>query len=106
MAERVKQYQKGDIGTAITVVVRNKSGLVVDISTATTKQIKLKKPDDSVVTKTGIFTTDGTDGKFYYVTTSNDLNQVGTWGIQGYLVMTGFTGHSNPGIFQVLPNFS
>jgi len=77
---------------------------IVDISSATVKQIKLYKPSGTVVTKTASFTTDGTDGKLEYTCTTSDLDEVGTWQSQVYLEMSGWTGHSDKQTFQVYDN--
>jgi len=56
---------------------------VVDISSATVKQIKLYKPSGC---------------------TTSDLDEVGTWQSQIYLEMSGWTGHSDKQTFQVYDN--
>ncbi len=75
-----------DIGTIIQVIVEEENS-VVDISTATTKEILLHKPDGSMVTKTASFTTDGTDGAIKYATLTGDLNLAGKWQVEGHIVM-------------------
>ena len=77
---------------------------LVDISGATTKQIKFYDPTGTTTTKTASFTTDGTDGKMDYTCVADDLDVVGTWQYQGYLVMPGFTGHTDIHRFQVYAN--
>ena len=74
-----------------------------DISTATTLQIKLKKPDLSVVTKTAQFSTTGSDGKMKYQCTTSDIDQQEDWKIQGFVDMPGYTGHTKEGDFHVDP---
>ncbi|NIP55083.1 MAG: hypothetical protein GWN00_09825, partial [Aliifodinibius sp.] len=54
-----------------------------------------------VVTKDGVFVTDGTDGKLQYTTIADDLDEIGIWHLQGYLVMNEGSWHSNKVIFRV-----
>lgn len=97
------EIRVGDIGTILEVTLMDDAA-VVDISSATTTQFKLKKPGGTTVTKTAVFTTDGTDGKLRYTTLANDLDEAGSWDIQTYLVMTGWTGHSDIGDLYVYAN--
>ena len=53
-----------DVGTKFLVTVKDGSS-VVDISSAGTKQILIKKPSGTKLTKTATFNSDGTDGKMY-----------------------------------------
>ena len=76
---------------------------VVDISSATTKQIKFYDPAGTTTTQTGSFTTDGTDGKLEFTATAGFLT-AGGWRCQAYLIMTGWTGHSDIHKFTVLAN--
>lgn len=75
----------GDIGTIITLTITDETGAVVDISGATTKTIYFVRTDGSVVTKSAVFSSNGTDGKVQYTTVANDLNQVGNWKAQAYV---------------------
>jgi hypothetical protein len=94
---------KLDIGTIIRLVIRA-DGVVQDVSSATvTKQIKLQKPDGVTVTKTAVFTTNGKDGQIQYTTVANDLDQVGRWKAQGYVVLSSGTWHTTVETFEVLP---
>jgi len=77
---------------------------IVDISSATvTKQIKFYDPAGTATTKPGSFTTDGTDGKLEYTATDGFLTE-GGWLVQGYLVLSAWTGHSDIHKFQVHAN--
>ncbi len=91
----VEEIHKGDIGTVIEITLKN-GATPVDISGATTKSIKLKKPvSATVLTKAAAFTTDGTDGKLQHTTISGDLDEVGVWEVQAYVVLAGGTWSSN-----------
>lgn len=99
------EIHQGDIGTAFTVTIMDDTAIVPIQSATVTKQIKFKKPSETVVTKDAVFVTDGTDGKMRWTTTTvDDLDEAGKWYLQGYLVITGFTGHSDIGDFVVYPN--
>lgn len=83
--------RKGDIGTVIRCTVKE-AGSALDLSGATTKQIKIQKPDGTILTKTAAFTTDGTDGQIQYTTISGDADLIGRYEIQ--VVITGLSGWS------------
>ena len=97
-----------DIGTIIRVTVQDTNTSCVaeslDISSATTKNFILKKPDGTKVTLAGVFTTDGTNGQIQYVTIANDLDQVGDWKLQLHLVLSDGTWRSEIGYFRVINN--
>ena len=97
------EIHEDDIGTVFEVTVQDESG-IVDISGATTKEIIFRKPDETVVTKTASFTSDGTDGKIRYSIIADDLNMVGKWSIQGKVIIPAGTWHTDIDIFQVYPN--
>lgn len=92
-----------DIGTVFVVTLMD-GDAVVDINGATTKSLKFGKPDQTSITKTAAFTTDGTDGKLQYTTLANDLDAMGQWQIQAYVVLPTGTWHSDIGEFAVYDN--
>ena len=96
------EIHKNDLATIQRTLYDGDS--VVDISSATVKQIKLRAPSGTVLTKDASFTTDGTDGKLEYTCIVSDLDEVGTWQSQVYLEMSGWTGHSDIQRFQVYDN--
>lgn len=91
----------GDVGVLIRLTVRQ-DGAAMNISSALTKQIKIYKPSGEAVTRTGSFTTDGTDGKLEAVTESSDLDEVGKYRAVAYLAIGSWSGHSSAGMFNVL----
>jgi hypothetical protein len=98
-----------DIGTVfeVTVVERNPITCLneaVDISSATLREMRFKKPSLAVVVQTAVFTTDGTDGKIQYVSVADDLDQSGDWKLQGYVEMPLWQGYTSIGQFEVAPN--
>lgn len=95
----------GDIGTVFLVTVQD-NGLAVDISTATTKELCLRKPDGTLLTKNADFNTDGVDGKLKYTTISGDLDAAGNWILQIHIVMPTGEWRSDKITFAVYPNIS
>lgn len=93
-----------DIGTQFTLTILDEDGAVVDISTATTKQITFYKSDKTILVVSGSFVTDGTDGKMKYVTVAGDLSVAGTYRVQGYIVIGSAAWHSDIVTFQVYEN--
>ncbi len=104
-ASIIEEIHVSDIGTILRNTIKN-DNVVVDISTATTKNILLKKPAGSLLTKAGVFTTDGTDGQLEYVTISGDLDESGVWQIQAYIVIGSGEWHSDIKEFSVFPNLT
>jgi hypothetical protein len=97
------EIHKDDIGTRFQVTIMDGSS-VVDVSTATTKQIILRKPDETNLTKDASFYTDGTDGIITYTTTEGDLDVAGVWQIQAYIIIGSNKWHTDIGTFRVYPN--
>lgn len=77
---------------------------VLDISSATVKNIIIEQPNSTLITSSGSFLTDGTDGILYYRTSPTDLIQVGTYNVQAYIEMPDFIGYSTPTSFNVYQN--
>lgn len=76
----------GDTGTVFEITIKDDMS-VVDVSGATTKQIFFLKPDETVLTKTAAYVTDGSDGKIKYISLADDFDAEGAWGIQAYFVL-------------------
>jgi hypothetical protein len=83
---------------AIGAIIRGtiiEDDVAVDVAAVTTKQLVLRKPNGSVLTKTATFTTDGTDGKIQYATIAGDLDVSGVWESQARVIFSGgFNGRS------------
>ncbi len=101
-----KEIHVGDVGTIFEVEITDQADAAVDISGATTKQIKFTKPVGTDVTQTAAFSGTGTDGKMRYLTVAADLSADGDWALQGYVVIPAGTWHTDVGTFKVLPNLS
>jgi len=92
-----------DIGSLFSVTVKD-DDVVVDVSSATTKNIIFKHSNGTTLTKPAIFGTDGTDGVLTYTSIAGDLSLPGIWAIQVELVMSGGSWKSDVGEFMVEPN--
>ena len=75
-----------DVGTSIRVRVQEDNANV-DISTATTLLIFLKKPSGITTQYTANLVNDGTDGLMHYVSVSGDIDEIGSWRGQGFVVL-------------------
>ena len=89
------------IGLVFRFQIVDQDDAIVNISSATTKTLKLQKPNGTVVTKITSFVTDGTDGLLQYTTIANDLDTAGLWKRQIQLSITGFSGHAVESEFRV-----
>lgn len=82
------EVHKDDIGTIFRATIKDGS-TAVDVSSATTLQFFFRKPDASLTvdTQTAVLTGDGTDGIIEYISTSGDLDTIGTWQLQAKIVL-------------------
>jgi len=76
----------GDIGTVLTFTVKEDNA-VVDISSATVKNIVKVSPGGGENTIALGFSTDGTDGKLTYVTVAGDFRHSGDYILTLFLTM-------------------
>ena len=98
------EIHEGDIGTIFRVVIVE-DDQVIDISTTTPRNMYFRKPSEDVLTKAGVFTTDGTDGLLEYKAVTGDLDEVGVWRIQAELFFpSGDKWGGEVGKFTVHPN--
>lgn len=86
----------GDLGVTLQLTCQE-GGSALDVSSATTKQIKLKRPDTSVVTYTASFVGDGTDGQIEATTATgtSDFAKPGTYQVYARLVIGSWDGHTD-----------
>ena len=94
------EIHEGDIGTKLLITVTD-DGSVVDISSASSLSIYIKKPDGTILTRTGVLETDGTDGKMYYITVAGDLDKAGNYKIQGRVVLASGSYYTSTATFKV-----
>ena len=91
----------GDIGLDLVVTLYDRTELLTTVGTATVLKLIFKKPGGEVIERDAALVTDGTDGKVHYVTVAGDLDRAGTWSVQGYLEMPGWTGRTKVDTFPV-----
>lgn len=95
------EIHEDDVGTKLLVAVTD-CGTVVDISTASTVAIYIKKPDGTILSRSGTLDTDGTDGKMYYTTQAGDIDVAGLYKIQGKVTFpSGASYHTSTATFRV-----
>lgn len=89
-----------DVGTRFLITVKEDT-TVVNISGAEALSIFIRKPDDTLIARSGNLHTDGTDGKMYYDIVSGDLNAAGHYRLQGRVALSSSTYYTNIYHFQV-----
>lgn len=93
-----------DWGTVFEVTLVDENDAAIDVSLATTQEIRFRKPDGVMDVQTSVFTTDGTDGKIEYTTVAGDLDVAGRWSIQGHVILPTGDWQSAIGEFHVREN--
>lgn len=85
----VEEIHVDDIGTIFEATVKDGT-VVVDISTATTKEFFFEKPDGTTTTVDAEFSDDGVDGKLKYTTEADDdvIDVAGRWKFQVHVILT------------------
>ena len=100
----LQQCQLGDVGVQLVVTIQDQLGNPINISAASGLTIKIGKPDGSTSDVAASLYTNGADGAMSYIASANDLNQAGSYSIQGKLLLNGSAKSSAIGSFQVLSN--
>lgn len=75
-----------DYGTILKINVVDSAGNSQSVLGATNILFLLEKPNESVITRSGVLTTDGSDGLIQYTVASGDLDIAGIWSIQGRVI--------------------
>ena len=99
-----KIYQ-GDVGTVVEAAVCDENGDAVDLSGATTTDIKVKKPDGTTTTWTGAVN-GSISNQIDYTTVSGDLDQAGRYKVQAYVVTPLWSGLGETAKFTVYEAYS
>lgn len=89
-----------DIGTRFLFTVKD-NGDIVNVSGAPLITIIFKKPSDSIIYRSGLIYSNGTDGQIYYDTVSGDLDEAGYYKLQGRIGLTSGTYYTDIHTFQV-----
>ena len=92
-----------DIGTKFLVTITDGSS-AVDVSSASTKQIIIKKPSGSKLTVAASFNSDGSDGKIYYNALADNLDEAGSYKLQGKVIISDGTFYTDITSFKVHRN--
>jgi uncharacterized protein YfaS (alpha-2-macroglobulin family) len=71
-----------DFGIDIFLTVTDQDCAAVSVVATTAREFEFRKPDGTLVTKTAVFVTDGSDGRLKYTIESGLLNMVGTWSVR------------------------
>lgn len=90
----------GQIGVKLTLTLKevaaDGSVSAMNVSSAvgaSDKQLRILRPNGTVLVKDAAFVTDGTDGKIRVTTDSTtDLDSAGVYKVQAYIKVTGFEG--------------
>lgn len=91
---------EGDIGTKLLLTIKD-DGSIVDISSASSLSIFIKRPDGTILTRSGTLETDGTDGQMYYIVVVGDLNEAGGYKIQAQVSLSSGDFYSTTATFKV-----
>lgn len=89
------ELHQNDIGTQFTFTLKDQNDSIVDISTAGVIKIIFKKPSCTILERNASLLNDGTDGVFYYITQTGDLDEIGTYNIQGYVEIDANSWHTD-----------
>jgi hypothetical protein len=112
------EVHEDDIGTVFYAIVKDQDLAYVDISASTTRTMTFRKPDATLAAKTGTYVVSytGTDpviaagvtahAVMQYTTIAADLDQSGTWWLQGYVVIGTGHWHTDKVRFQVYHNLA
>jgi len=92
-----------DIGTIFELTIKD-CGVIVDISSNSALEVIFEKPDKTILSRVGVLSTDGTDGKLQYVTIAGDLDLEKTWKIQARVTLPTGTWSSEINKFVVRGN--
>ena len=92
-----------DVGTKFLVTVTD-GATAVNISSASTKQLIFKKPSGAKLIKATSFVTDGTNGEMQYSVAADDLDEAGTYKLQGKVIISDGTFYTDIQTFKVHRN--
>jgi hypothetical protein len=92
-----------DLGTRFLATIKD-NGEVVNVSGASVLSMIFKKPNDTVIYRSGTLYTNGLDGKVYYDTVAGDLDEPGLYKLQGRVALPSGTYYTDIYTFQVSCN--
>ena len=99
------QIHVDDVGTRFLITIKDDSS-TVDLRDATLKQLNFRKPDDSIINRSGSFISGGSQasGVMYYDSVVGDLNQAGNYKLQGKVTIPSGTYYTDIHTFKVYCN--
>lgn len=100
------EVHKDDYGTTIIITLVNGAGTALDVSDATLIEFLFEKPSGTVITKTGNFVSDGSDGKVKYTFAEDVLDADGRWKVQVRLTTATALWHGDIEKIRVRPNLA
>jgi hypothetical protein len=95
----------GNVGTSFRANARDQDGNIIPVGTGDDLRILFLKPDGSTVIQTAVVFY-GPSGMFEYVSVSGDLDQSGSWKVQGYVSQSGARLYGDEIKFKVFPNIT
>ncbi len=98
-------HHKNNVGTTFKASVTDQDGNVITVAGGDTKRVLFKKPSGNTLTKTGSVI-DGPSGIFGYTTIAGDMDEVGSWQVQGYLRNADGEWYGDVQKFKVLDNIA
>ena len=99
------QYiQQNAVGLTMTLTVKDEEGNALNLTGATTTEIRLKPPQGYPITKSASVVSPATDGKVRYVTEAGVLGVPGKWRAQAFVAVAGNEYFSTTIEFQVGAN--
>lgn len=96
--------REGQQGTVFRATIKDDADeQAVDVSNASTMEIKARKPDGTVVTKSASHTSDGSDGQIEFEDSQGEFTDAtGWWRYWGYVELPGgWSGDSTTLTYQV-----
>lgn len=97
------QIHVGDIGTRFSCTFTDQAGDPVSLATVTLLLARIQKPSGAVFSK-DLTVADAAAGTAYWDSEESDLDEAGTWRTQGYVAVSGWSGHSDILEFDVHAN--
>lgn len=88
-----------DVGTRFLITIKE-DDVAIDISTATSISIYIKRPDDSMLGRNGTIS-DGPNGQLYYDIQAGEFNDAGLYKLQGRVSIGSSTYYTSIYNFQV-----
>jgi hypothetical protein len=89
----------GDVGVVIRLTVYE-DGVVKNLSSALTRQIKIRKPNGTVLTRTAEFVTTGIDGRLQCLSLAEDFDAPGLYEARASFYIGGWQGHTTATVIE------